>query len=877
MKPDERYQLLEKIGSGSFATVYRARDLELGREVAVKQLHDQYLADPEKLIRYWHEAQLLAALQHPNIVTIFDLVRDRGWLVMELMQGNLGDRLQGRQIDLRALRATLAHALRALKYLHSQGIIHGDIKPGNLMIDARRRVKLGDFGLARRVADDKGSLLKGTTRYMAPESVSEDFGDVGPASDLYSLGFSAYELMCGPHFEDLFPGLNATGRNKQVAWMMWHAAADRRLPEITRVLEGVPPDLALVIQRLTEKDQALRYKSADEALSDLKVDLKLVGGGSSDVADDVPATDSKRVWIAGGALAVSLLMSAAMLFWPNGNASSKTMPTSHAAVHSIEPDARRLTVQDPDTGALEEFVLDRKQRIYLTNEERNLLIRDLRPGDRLELEHDPKDETHIVGITVDRPVLSEGFVRAIDPTQPIVSVTLADKTLHDELLVRIPKSAKILLNGQPASLAQLQPQDRLELAHIADRSNRKGRVADSVHAKRLIHWVGFLKQADVEDRRLTMEATRGEGGGVITLPVIADCPLTLNGNPTLSGLKLTLADLRLGDRLSVQHDTAIREIAATRTEKVSGLLAELNQEKMDLVLTENSGGRHGMLIRPDCEITLGLERITLAELRRFDDAQVSYIIRSDGNWEATQIDARRPPQTDRWTLTIGVQNYSDAAIPRVITAIPDAQRFHAALRLRYAVPDARGFLVLDPTRDGLRQRLEGLLRDATRQTQVIVTIFAHAMTGVDDRVYLLSQEARSGDPAATGIALDDIAAAFNACASADKLLLIECPPAGAVLDPKRMVVGPALLDRLQTKFTSTTVVVSCDRHQQNRVVPETQAGYFGTLLDQAFKGAADANRDIHITPQELGDFLKAASTPSASKLGGAQTPVVVTP
>lgn len=877
MKPAERYQLLEKIGTGSFATVYRARDLELGREVAVKQLHDQYLADPEKLTRYWHEAQLLAALQHPNIVTIFDLVRDRGWLVMELMQGNLGDRLQGRQIDLRALRATLAHGLRALKYLHSQGIVHGDIKPGNLMIDSRRRVKLGDFGLARRVADDKGSLLKGTTRYMAPESVSEDFGDVGPASDLYSLGFSAYELMCGPHFEDLFPGLNATGRNKQVAWMMWHAAADRRLPEITRVLEGVPPDLAVVIQRLTEKDQALRYKTADEALSDLKVDLKLVGGGSGDVADDTPTTDPKRVWLAGGALAVSLLLSAAMLFWPGDDSTGKPPTTSFATVHSIEPEARRLTVQDPDSGALEEFELDRKQRIYLTNEERNILLRDLLPGDRLELEHDLKDQTHIVGITVDRPVLSEGFVRAIDPTQPILSVTLADKSLHDELMVRVPKSAKILLNGQPVSLALVQPQDRLELTHIADRSNRKGRVADTIHAKRLTTWVGFLKQIDVEQRQLTMEATRGEGGGVLTLPAMSTCPITLNGNESLSGLKLTLGDLRPGDRLSIQHDTEIRRIAATRSEKVSGLLAELNHEKRDLVLTENTGGRHGMLIRPDCEITLGLERITWDELRRFDDAQVSYSIRSDGNWEATQIDARRPPQTDRWTLTIGVQNYSDAAIPRVTTAIPDAQRFHTALRQRYAVPDSRGFLVLDPTREVLRQRLEDLLRTATRQTQVIVTIFAHAMIGADDRVYLLPTEARSGDPATTGVALDDIAAAFNACPSADKLLLLECPPAGSVVDPQRTIVGPALLDGLQTPFTSTTVVVSCGQGQQNRIVPTSQAGYFGTLLVEAFNGAGDADRDIHITPQELADYLHTASAESATKLGGVQTPEVISP
>jgi eukaryotic-like serine/threonine-protein kinase len=309
---ETRYELLETLGTGSFATVYRARDRELGREVAIKQIHQQYLDDPEQLDRYWQEAQLLASLQHPNIVTIFDIYRERGWLILELMQANLAERMAGRQMDLRALRTTLAHSLRALKYLHSRGVVHGDVKPGNLMIDARKRVKVGDFGLARRVSDEDGSLLKGTTKYMAPEVVTDEFGEVGPASDLYSLGFCAYELMCGPNFETLFPGLSAFGRNKQVAWMMWHAAPDRRLPEIPRVLEGVPDDLAHVIQKLCEKDQSKRYASADEALSDLNIDIKVVNKGDSpnngEPDDDAEAGRGKRLLVAAGAFAASLVL-----------------------------------------------------------------------------------------------------------------------------------------------------------------------------------------------------------------------------------------------------------------------------------------------------------------------------------------------------------------------------------------------------------------------------------------------------------------------------------------------------------------------------------------------------------------------------------------
>ena len=162
----------------------------------------------------------------------------------------------------------LSGCLNALHFLHGNGVIHGDVKPSNILVGVQNRVKLGDFGLARRASNEAGSLLKGTTKYMAPELVSDQFGAVGPASDLYSLGFSAYELMCGAQFESLFPGLSALGRDKQIAWLMWQSAPDRVLPPIERVLEGVPPDLARVVQKMIVKDQARRYQSAQEVLAD---------------------------------------------------------------------------------------------------------------------------------------------------------------------------------------------------------------------------------------------------------------------------------------------------------------------------------------------------------------------------------------------------------------------------------------------------------------------------------------------------------------------------------------------------------------------------------------------------------------------------------
>ena len=260
-------------------------------------------------------------------MTIYDIVRERGWLMLELMHGSLTQLLAGRPIDLKDLRLTLNYTLQALQAMHRHGIVHGDIKPSNLLVDRNQRVKLGDFGIARRVAGE-GSVVKGTTKYIAPEVVSDQFGPVGPHSDLYSLGFTAYELMCGEHFETLFPGLNMYGRDRQMAWMMWHSAIDRRLPEISRVLDGVPPDLAYIIQKMTEKDPAKRYRSTDEVLADLKLDGQPPPVGPT--AEEQAAAElqmraqKRKRWMVIGATACSMVLSVGMLFLP----SAPTAPSS---------------------------------------------------------------------------------------------------------------------------------------------------------------------------------------------------------------------------------------------------------------------------------------------------------------------------------------------------------------------------------------------------------------------------------------------------------------------------------------------------------------------------------------------------------------------
>jgi len=865
-----RYKILEKIGSGSFATVYRARDLELGREVAIKQLHDEFVQDPGRLDRYWQEAQLLASLQHPNIVTIFDIVRERGWLVMELMQGNLADKLQGKQMDLRALRSLLAQVLRALKYLHGQGIIHGDVKPGNFMLDPRRRVKLGDFGLARRASNEQGSLLKGTTKYMAPEMVSEDFGDVGPASDLYSLGFAAYDLMCGPNFDNLFPGLNAFGRNRQIAWMMWHAAGDRKLPEISRVLKDVPDDIARVVQKLTQKDQAFRYKSADEALSDLQVDLKLIGGTEEQpVAETSPPMDRKPVLIAGGALAVSTVLSLAMLFWPSGNAGNRPAErTTRGIVRSVGASA--IVLDDMESAVPTEYQVAPTPRIFLQNDQKNILLRELKPGDFVDLVTARDNSQLALSLTVDRPVDSRGALKSIDLSASRLVIALEEGNLRDDLPLRVPASAKITLNGAVIKLNELQPGDAVTARHLSEPGARKGRLLHELSARRNVTEIGYVLAFDAASRELVIE----EGRGGITARqkriVAENCAVTINNQAA------TITDLKAGDRVSLRHDLEIHVIAATRQQQVDGVIDSVAEDGRSLTIVAADGKRHPLAVDDSCEVTLSLERIPAIDLRRFDEVRAS-IIQSGDAAAATILDARRPAQRDRYAVVIGTQAYADSVLSPLKTANEDARLIHRALLQRGAFAEERCHLLIDADKVSWQKQISETLQAATKPMQVIVSISGHAYLGDDDKVYLAAKDFQFARMAETGIPLDWLAEQLNACAAEEKLLLLDISPPGSGRDLGRQLAGADILAKLTVPLTSTAVLLPCVAGQQSHPLADRPQSRFAWTVTQGLRGSADANRDLRITAGELFDWIERELPKQSSRAPDPQTPLLIMP
>jgi serine/threonine-protein kinase len=284
------YELLDLLGTGGFGRVYRVRDLQLERLVALKVLHPALIRDPSVVERFRREAQLAARLDHPNIVNIYEIGGRSGliWYTMELIDGPSVAQLVAREgpLTLERVLRVLREGLSALAHAHAQGLVHRDIKPENLLIASDGSLQITDFGLALALRQKFGGATShsGTPQFASPEQLLGE--RVDQRSDLYSLAAVAYYALLG---RPPFPGLTP----EQVLARQ----TTNRLPEAIERREDVSDALREVLDRALQADPGARFASAAEFLQAVN--------RASDTGTREPVADWARAaarWLRGSPL-----------------------------------------------------------------------------------------------------------------------------------------------------------------------------------------------------------------------------------------------------------------------------------------------------------------------------------------------------------------------------------------------------------------------------------------------------------------------------------------------------------------------------------------------------------------------------------------------
>ena len=286
-----QYQIVEQIGLGGMATVYKAYQPSIDRFVAVKILPQQLARDPNFVKRFQHEAKAIAALEHPHILPVHDFGTDGGhtYMVMRYVEGGTLTDLMGQSLSYERVVQIVVNIARALDYAHREGVVHRDIKPSNILIDLHGEQLLTDFGIAKMVAGSgdtqltsAGSIL-GTPAYMAPEQAEGK--PVDGRTDIYALGVVLYELLTGrPPYQAETP----------LAIVLMHV--NDPLPPPHTIKANIPEALERVVLKAMAKDPAQRFQTAADMEKALKQALKEIEDAPRQTA--IPARKPKTESIA---------------------------------------------------------------------------------------------------------------------------------------------------------------------------------------------------------------------------------------------------------------------------------------------------------------------------------------------------------------------------------------------------------------------------------------------------------------------------------------------------------------------------------------------------------------------------------------------------
>jgi serine/threonine-protein kinase len=263
------FELVRKIGGGGMGEVYEARQLRLGRTVALKLLLPGQLSAPSGRQRFRQEAEAAARLRHPGIVQIYDVeLEGEPYFTMEYVAGpSLSERLAQGPLPIREAAEIVRQTALAIAHAHQQGVLHRDLKPSNVLLDEQGRPRVTDFGLAKRLDVDAGLTLSGqvmgTPSYMSPEQAAGKVSQIGPRSDVYGLGAILYELLTGRR-----PFLGAT-----VSETLQQVQHQEPVPP-EKLNFRIPFELSVICLKCLHKDPERRYASAQALAEDLRAFLE---------------------------------------------------------------------------------------------------------------------------------------------------------------------------------------------------------------------------------------------------------------------------------------------------------------------------------------------------------------------------------------------------------------------------------------------------------------------------------------------------------------------------------------------------------------------------------------------------------------------------
>ena len=259
------YRIMEQLGSGGMATVFKAYHAALDRYVALKILHPAFKADPQFFERFKREARIVASLEHPNIIPVYDFSEHHGepYLVMRYIEGDtLKPHMEGQPVPSEEILRLMRPVCQALAYAHNQGVLHRDIKPSNIMITNDGSVFLTDFGLARMVQAGESTLsqdmMVGTPQYISPEQ-AQGLSTLDGRTDIYSLGVVLFEML--------------TGRvpfNADTPFATVHDHIYTPLPLPSTINPDIDPAVERLLLKALAKEPEDRYQNADELLNALE-------------------------------------------------------------------------------------------------------------------------------------------------------------------------------------------------------------------------------------------------------------------------------------------------------------------------------------------------------------------------------------------------------------------------------------------------------------------------------------------------------------------------------------------------------------------------------------------------------------------------------